>query len=196
MKSLYGFVIEPVGGRYNNTASVDGKELILNSENFNHQFVNREARVLSVPMVGEYDIQPGDIVTVHHNVFRRWLDVKGKERNSKNFFKEGIYVVSIDQIFLYKRNDKYKPTKGYSFVKPIKAIDEFNVDQERPLVGIIKYSDGEYKTGELVGFRPNSEYEFVVDGQRLYRIMNHFITIKYEYQGNEEEYNPSWAQSC
>jgi len=25
--------------------------------------------------------------------------------------------------------------------------------------------------------------------------MNNFITIKYEYQGNEEEYNPSWAQS-
>jgi hypothetical protein len=26
-------------------------------------------------------------------------------------------------------------------------------------------------------------------------VMNKFITIKYEYQGNEEEYNPSWTQS-
>ena len=48
---------------------------------------------------------------------------------------------------------------------------------------------------ELVGFTPNSEYEFVINGERLYRVMNKFITIKYEYQGNEEEYNPSWAQS-
>ena len=40
-----------------------------------------------------------------------------------------------------------------------------------------------------------SKYEFVIDGERLYRVMNHFITIKYEYQGNEKEYNPSWTQS-
>ena len=31
--------------------------------------------------------------------------------------------------------------------------------------------------------------------KRLYRVMTQFITIKYEYQGNEEEYNPSWAES-
>ena len=48
---------------------------------------------------------------------------------------------------------------------------------------------------DLVGVRPNSKYEFIIDGQRLYRVMNHFITIKYEYQGDEEEYNPSWAKS-
>ena len=49
--------------------------------------------------------------------------------------------------------------------------------------------------GCLVGFHPGSEYEFVVDGQRLYRVLSNLITIKYEYQGNEEEYNPSWAES-
>jgi len=26
--------------------------------------------------------------------------------------------------------------------------------------------------------------------------MNKFITIEYEYKGDEEEYNPSWAKSC
>ena len=31
MKSLYGYLIEPIGERYNNTKDVDGKELILNS---------------------------------------------------------------------------------------------------------------------------------------------------------------------
>jgi len=88
---------------------------------------------------------------------------------------------------------------GYSFVKPLKAVDKFNVEEEKPLVGVVKYSDGTFNnfyTKELVGFTPNSEYEFVVDGERLYRVMNKFITIKYEYKGDEEEYNPSWAQSC
>ena len=84
---------------------------------------------------------------------------------------------------------------GFSFVKPLKAIDQFNQEYERPLIGIIKYSDGSYNKEELVGFTPSSEYEFVVNEERLYRVMNKFITIKYEYQGNEEEYNPSWTKS-
>ena len=82
---------------------------------------------------------------------------------------------------------------GFSFVKPLKAINKFNTNNERPLIGIIKYSDGTFNKEELVGFTPNSEYEFIVNGERLYRVMNKFTTIKYEYQGNEEEYNPSWA---
>ena len=51
------------------------------------------------------------------------------------------------------------------------------------------------KIANLVGFKPNSKFEFVIDGKRLYRVMSNFITIKYEYQGDEEEYNPSWADS-
>ena len=51
-----------------------------------------------------------------------------------------------------------------------------------------------FDKGELVGFTPFSQYEFIINGKRLYRVMNKFITIKYEYQGNEEAYNPSWAQ--
>jgi len=78
---------------------------------------------------------------------------------------------------------------------PLKAQNPLNVDLEKPLQGIVKYSDGTVEVNDLVGFRPKSEYEFIVDGQRLYRVLSNFITIKYEYQGDEEEYNPSWAQS-
>ena len=46
MQSVYGFVVTPKGGRYNNTKNIDGKELIVNSEIYNHQFTNREAIVL------------------------------------------------------------------------------------------------------------------------------------------------------
>ena len=86
-------------------------------------------------------------------------------------------------------------TKGYCFVKPLKAIDQFNIEYEKPLQGIVKYSDGTVKVGDLIGFRPNSEYEFIIDSERLYRVLSNLITIKYEYQGDEEEYNPSWAES-
>ena len=193
MESLYNFVVEPLGERYNNVKKIGDKELIINTEIYNHEHVNRLAVVLSTPKLTSTEINAGDVVLVHHNVFRRWHDVKGVERNSKAFFQENKYIISEDQIFLRKSSDKWKPIKGFCFVKPLKAISDFNTELEKHLVGIVKYSDGSFDVGSLVGFTPNSKYEFIVDGQRLYRVYSKFITIQYEYQGNEEEYNPSWA---
>ena len=193
MRAYKDFIISPVGERYNNSKKVGEKELILNTEIFNHQYVNRLAKVIATPLLFSLPINVGDEVIVHHNVFRRWHDVKGKERNSRCYWKEDKYLVSEDQIFLYKRKN-WITTPGYSFIKPLKAINKFNIEDERPLIGIIKYSDGTFNKEELVGFRPNSRYEFIINGERLYRVINNFITIKYEYQGNEEEYNPSWSQ--
>ena len=193
MKSVYNFVVTPKGKRYNNTKKIGDSELILNTDIYRHEFTNREAIVISTPIIGDTNIKPNDTVLLHHNVFRRWTDVKGKEKNSRSFFNESTYLVYHDQIFLYKRKNKWMAAKGYCFVKPLKAIDQFNIESEKPLQGVVKYSDGTVEVNDLVGFRPNSEYEFIVDGERLYRVLSNFITIKYEYQGNEEEYNPSWA---
>jgi len=195
MKGIYNYVISPLGERYNNKKEIDGKEVILNTEIFNHQYVNRNATVISCPMLSDTPVKPGDEVVVHHNVFRRWYNVKGIEKNSKAWFSENKYIVSEDQIFLYKSNKEWKACDGYCFVQPIKQRNKMGVEQEEQCVGIVKYTDGVFQKKELVGFTPFSTYEFVVEGVRLYRVMNKFITIKYEYQGDEEEYNPSWAQS-
>ena len=202
MKSVYNFVVTPVKSRYNNTKDIEGKELILNTEIFNHQYVSREAIVKAIPTVGETDIKVGDTVIVHHNVFRRWHNQYGIEKNSRAYIDEENYLVQPDQIFLHKpkaifsyHNRKWQAMKGYCFVTPIKSTDKLNTDKEKPLMGVVKYTDGTVNEGDLIGFRPSSEYEFVVDGQRLYRLLSKFITIKYEYQGDEEEYNPGWAES-
>ena len=195
MKSIYNFVVKPKGERYNNSKQIDGGELIVNTEIYNHQYVNRNATVISTPIIGNTDIRPGDEVIVHHNVFRRWHNVHGEEKNSKSYFDEQTYIISEDQIFLYKRNNKWKTMKGYCWVQPIKDTNALDNNKEKPLVGIVVYSDGTVKKGDLVGFRPESKYEFIIEGQRLYRVLSNFITIKYEYQGNEKAYNPSWAQS-
>jgi len=194
MNAYKDFIISPIGERYDNVKQFDDKELILNTEISNHQFVNRKAKVIATPILFQSPINVGDEVIVHHNIFRRWHDVKGRERNSRSYWEDNKYIISEDQIYLYKKN-KWRAMPGYSFIKPLKATDEFNNELERPLVGIIKYSDGNFNKDELVGVRPDSKYEFIINGERLYRVMNNFITIKYEYQGNEEEYNPSWAQS-
>ena len=125
MKSVYNFVVTPKGNRYKNKTKVGDSELILNTDIFNHQYTNREAIVISTPLAVHTEIKPGDTVVVHHNVFRRWNDVKGIEKNSKAYFNENTYFINNDQIFLYKRKDKWVAPKGYCFVKPLKAINQF-----------------------------------------------------------------------
>jgi hypothetical protein len=193
MKAYKDFIISPVGERYNNSKAIGEKELIVNTEISNHQFINRKAKVIATPLLFQSPLNVGDEIIVHHNVFRRWYDMKGREKNSRSYWKEDKYFVSEDQIYLYKKDD-WKAMPGYSFVKPIKSSNKFVNNGEQPLIGVVKYTDGEVNINELVGFMPGSEFEFIVNGERLYRVMNKFITIKYEYQGNEEEYNPSWAQ--
>ena len=202
MKAVYNFVVTPVKSRYNNTKDIDGKELILNTEIFNHQYISREAIVKAIPTVGQTDIKVGDTVIVHHNVFRRWHNQHGIEKNSRAYIDEDTYLVQPDQIFLYRPKPifhynkmKWQTVKGYCFVAPIKSKEKINTDKEEPLMGVVKYTDGTVNEGDLIGFRPSSEYEFIIDGQKLYRLLSKFITIKYEYQGDEEEYNPSWAES-
>ena len=194
MRVYKDFIVSPIGRRYNNSKKIENKELILNTEMFNHQYVNRLAKVIATPLLFQSPLNVGDEVIVHHNVFRRWLNVKGIEKNSRSYWKNNKYIISEDQIYLYKRED-WIAMPGYSFIKPIKSKNQLSEYIEEPLIGVIKYSDGTFNRDELVGFTPNSEYEFIVSGERLYRVMNKFITIKYEYQGNEEEYNPSWAKS-
>ena len=197
MQSLFDFIIKPKKERYDNIKQIGDQELVLNSEISNHQYVSRIGIVLAIPKAEDTDIKVGDEVIIHHNVFRRWYDVRGIERNSRSYWEDNKYFVKSDQIFLYKRNDKWHAPKGYCFVKPIQS-NNILLEKEVPLRGIAKYVDKELKDinkNDLVGFTPSSEFEFVVDGERLYRVLTNSISIKYERQGNEKEYNPSWTKS-
>ena len=196
MRPIYDFVIQPVGNRYNNTVSVGDKELILNTEIYNHQYVNRKAVIKKIPLYNPLELKLGDKVIVHHNIFRRWHNVKGIEKNSGLYLNEDEYLLGQDLLYMYDKGFGWQAAPGYSFVKPIKSKSKYSIEAERPLVGIVKYSDGTFLPTQLIGFSPNDEFEFVIDGERLYRVMNKYINIEYEYKGDEEEYNPSWAESC
>ena len=183
MKAYKDFIVSPIGERYNNSKKVGDKELILNTEIFNHQFINRLALVLETPILFNTPINNRDQVILHHNVFRRWHDARGKERNSTNWINDDLYKVNVDQIYAYKRDKEWKAIDGYCFVKPI----------DKELMGVVKY--GKHQ-GKLVGFRPSSEYEFTIDNEKLYRVLEHFITIEYGSEEEKSKHNRSWLQSC
>jgi len=206
MKSVFNFLIKPTGNRYNNEVNVDGKKLITNTDIFNHKSISREAEVVSTPLAFNTPIVKGDKVIVHHNIFRRWHNIKGIEKNSSGYIEEDLYSCQIDQVYAYKpftcadNESTWHALKDYCFVQPIKNKDKYNLKSENELVGILIYSNSALSSkglevGDLVGIGPKSQFEFLIDGKLLYRVRNQDISIKYEYRGNEEEYNPSWANS-
>jgi len=196
MKSLYSFIIKPLKERYNNEKQLGDKSLILNTNINNHLFISKEAIVVSVPAAYESQIKQNDIVKVHHNLFRRWHDQKGRERNSSSYFKDNLYFASPDQIYMYN----LKSHLNYCFVKPIKNQDLLSNEKEQANVGIVKYGNNVLEDigitpGTLVTFTPSSEFEFLINGERLYCMKSNNIALTHEYQGNEIENNPSWAKS-
>lgn len=200
MKSVFNFIVRPLGERYDNKIKVEGKELILNTKIESFKSVNNLAEVISTPLAYSSDIKVGDIIIIHHNVFRRFYDIRGNQKNSRAYFMDNMYFCDIDQIYLYKSEGKWKTLGDRCFIKPLKNIDHLKLDKEQRLIGILKYGNSSLKElkiseGDLVGYAPYGEFDFIIEGERLYCMKSNDIVIKYEYKGNEAEYNPSWAQS-
>jgi|TARA_B110000902_G_scaffold200595_1_gene227811 hypothetical protein len=200
MRSVYDFIIKPVGKRYDNEVRVGEHTLITNSsiESFKH--VNNIAEVIETPVAFATSIKKGDLIIVHHNVFRVFYDMKGIKKNSRSFLKDDLFFCAVDQIYLYKRKDTWKSFGDRCFVAPVKNKDILSAEKVADLIGILKIGNSSLKgsginPGDVIGFTPGSEWEFVVDNQLLYCMKSNDIVIKYEFDRNEEEYNSRWAQS-
>lgn len=198
MKSIYDFIITPFTDRYENKKVIDNKELIVNTNIEDHKFISKKAIVVKTPIAYNTPIEVGAEIYVHHNIFRRYYGMDGKEKNGSTFFKDNLYFCRFEQIYLYKHNDELYSNLEYCFVKPIYNKSSFNIDKEEPLTGVLKYTNPTLiKQGlnkeALITFTPNSEFEFIINGERLYCMKSNNIALQHEYEGNEKEYNPSWA---
>ena len=199
MESLYSFIVKPVEDRYNNKKKVDDNDLILNTNIESFRYISKEAIVVATPKAFKTDIKPGNRVIIHHNIFRRYYDIKGKEKNGSTYFKDDLYFVNMDQVYMYEKNKTWHTNLEYCFVKPIKETNPYSLEKEQKHIGILKYGNKtlealKISTGDLIGFTPFGEFEFIIDNERLYCMKSNDIVIKYDRKGNEEEYNPSWAQ--
>lgn len=170
MRSPYCFIAEPVGNvRYD---SVTKSGLVLSASQEDHRVTNRMAKVISVPLNYEGPVVPGDILLVHHNTFRKYYDIRGKERSGPSHFRDNLFFIFPDQYFMYKKGDTWKSPDPYCFVRPTKDS----------LIGEIAYSNDELESigvnvGDIVSFQPDSEYEFKIDGEVLYRMFTRNICL-------------------
>ena len=200
MKSLYDFIVKPIGDKYTNTIKVGDKNVIVNTKIENWKFVNRLAQVIETPLAFKSCIKKGNIVVIHQNVFRTFYDMKGKKKKSRSYFENDLYFCGLDQVYLYKNKNGWNTVGDRCFITPIKSNDSLTLDKERELVGILKYSNKSLEAlgitpGTLVTFTPNSEFEFIVGDERLYCMKSNDIALMHDYEEDKVKYNPSWAQS-
>ena len=102
-----------------------------------------------------------------------------------SFVTLNLFFIDYDQFFLYNKNGKWYGHDKYCFVKPIPKKDYYiegvNIKEE-PLHGILKYSNKQLKSlgvkeGDQITFTPESEYEFYIDEEKLYRMFTDNITM-------------------
>lgn len=186
MKSPFYFIVRPLNGkRYDNTKSIAGIDFIVSTSEEDHKFSNRFAEVVELPLGYKGPIEIGDTLLVHHNAFKFYNDVRGRQKSGKSFFRDDIFFIEPDQFFMYKQNGKWNAYDRYCFIKPIAATESYikKPFSEEPLMGVMKYPN-EYliergiNKGDMICFSPDSEYEFTVDEEKLYRMYDHQITIK------------------
>lgn len=187
MKSPHYFIVRPHKGvRYDASKNLGGKDFIMSSSQEDHRYTNRIGVVISTPIGYDGEITEGDLVVVHHNVFRLYYDMKGNERSSWNYFRDDIFMIEFDQLYLYKKDgsDAWNAPRPYLFVRPIEhkntedSISTINIESE--LKGIVEYipEGDDVKVGDIVYFKPESEYEFNIDDTKLYRMKLSSLCLK------------------
>lgn len=186
MKSPYNFIVTPLGREYNNTIDINGVELTINTSLENSKYVNRLAIVKELPIYYSGDVRVNDIIILHHNVFRIYYDMKGRQTKSPEYFRDGIYIVSPERVYMYMRDDKWNSHLNYCFVRPIETIQDdilHNTDKEQKHTGILLYPtkqqiDIGFKSMDKVAFTKNSEYAFEIDDEKLYRMYDRDVVLK------------------
>ena len=161
MRSPKDFIVKPVKGRrYDNTKNIGGKDILVSTSEEDYKFSNRLAIVQEVPLGYTGPVKKGDTLLVHHNVFKFYNDMRGRQQSGKSFFKDDLFFIDNDQFFLYKQKGKWKAYDRYCFIKPI-PIEKKYIDvaeSEEPLWGIVKYGNKQLERlnilpGDKVSFR-------------------------------------------
>jgi len=185
-RSPFYFIVKPAKEkRYDNTVDFGGIDFILSSSIEDHSVSNRIAEVLSLPIGYSGPVSVGDSLVVHHNVFKFYNDMYGNIKSGKSYYKNGLFFIEEDQYFMYKNGDEWIPLEKYCFVKPSDKKNYFinRPGALEPLMGELVYGNKTLSLmgvnpGDQVAFRPDSEYEFRIDGQILYRIFTKDICLK------------------
>ena len=184
MKSTNKFIVSPKGvSNYVNEKEINGKTIIVNTSIENANDTNRIGIIKALPLNYSGNIEVGDEVVVQHNVFREYFDVKGVTRKSPFHITEDLFEVAKDLIFLIIKNGEYISVDDFCFIKPIFKTERWLGEVEQKHIGIVKFSNRMLEKilvfkDDLITFMKDSEYQFEINNEILYRMRIENILAK------------------
>tara|TARA_R110001583_G_scaffold130527_2_gene282257 strand:- start:653 stop:1234 length:582 start_codon:yes stop_codon:yes gene_type:complete len=193
MQSPFCFIVKPYNDRrYDNIKYYGDKRFFTSTSEEDFTVSTRLAVVINVPLNYNGPIKINDTLVVHHNVFKFYNDMYGRQKSGRSWLMDDLFLVDDNQFYMYKQNNKWYSHNNFCFIEPIPKgesfIDGVGVTEE-PLWGKIKYGNKSLETlglkeGDKVSFQPDSEYEFNIEGKKLYRMYTNNITLTDGYQSN------------
>ena len=190
MNTPYHIIVKVEEAYLNNKKLNSGAEVVVNTSIEKVEYLNRQAAVVGVPE--GVVIEPGDIVVMHHNITRLSYDMQGDVAKSNYYLGDGLYRVPPEEIFMYKEPEgKWSALTPHCFVKPIKKEQEEvsglitpeGYDSYKNQVkntGTVAFcAEGlDFKGGDTIIFSEDSEYEFEIDGEVYYKMLEKDILAK------------------
>lgn len=179
MEAPQSFIVTPKHKRYNTGKQMGDVVFETVSGIEDAKDVSKEAIVVAVPLNYNGEIEAGDEVIIHHNIFRSYYNQKGKLTYSKAFLFDDYFQAIPEEVFLYKKDGEWKANEEFCFIKPIFGDAEKLLSQDIEHTGTV-YKSNEHPEGMKIGFTPESEYEVWVDDVMYYRMRNVDVCIYYE----------------
>ena len=185
MDAIGSFIIRPLNDKlYNNERTVKGSKYLVDTSIDSHENTNRFATVISTPAGYIGEVMKEDVVIVHHNVFRKVNDIRGKEMYSTGLLKDDYYLADDLEVYAYKRAGVWSAISPYIFIEPILSDNKtYDTSNEQVQYGVVVMDNKELNgmsviKGDTICFQPDSEYKFTVDGVKLYRMKTESICLK------------------
>jgi hypothetical protein len=192
MQSPFCFIVKPYNDRrYDNIKYYGDKKFFISTSEEDHTVSTRFATVVNTPINYQGKIKIGDTLVVHHNVFKYYNDIYGRQKSGRSWLIDDLFLVDNFQFYMYKQNGKWYSHDKFCFIKPIPMKKRYIdvAETEEPLWGIVKYGNEQLEKlnvhpGDKVSFQPNSEYEFTIDDEKLYRMYTKNITLNNGHKSN------------
>ena len=184
IKLLFDVLVH-VPDMYDRSERVGNKEIHFITEMNDISKTIRYGEVLSTPEYFNTNLQKGDIIYFHHNIVRRTSNNEGEYMHGPFEVDRmrGLYNCPLEEIYGVERNGVFMTLDPFCFIKPVQnrivknegkilTVEQFT---EKPNIGIIRYGNSQlrdlgFNEGDQVVFKVDSEYEFKVYGEKLYRM--------------------------
>src|SRR6478736_380693 len=184
------FIITPLNDeKFITEKQIGDRKMIINTSIEHAEYVDRIGVIVSLPLDYDGVAMVGDHVVVQHNVFRTYFDGQGLTRESDSHIYDNLFQVMPELIYLIIRGEEIISVDDYCFVKPIVEMKKWIGEVEVQHQGFIKYSNDYLKSigiesGNKIAFETDSEYEFNILGEKLYRMRNECILAKLNNDDN------------